>query len=199
MRTLIFLQKLLPILFWILLSFAFDLPHVAILTGIAAIIHELGHIGAILKLHGITAVMKGRLYGPKISVSGLGYRDELIILACGPGTNILSSALSLPFLFFETCSPYVIQFILINILTAATNLLPIRDFDGYKILYCLLSKRKNCLRMQDMLYWISFVLTSALALLALYFVLKLGEGYWGFVLFISIILSEIGKRSNRTI
>ena len=198
MKILLFLDKVLPLIFWMLISFAFDLAHVAILTGIAALIHELGHIFVASRLAESTTHLTARISGPKLNISGLGYREELIVAACGPAANLFASAVSLPFLL-SAPHPYVLEFAAVNLLTSLSNLLPIQGFDGYKILFCLATKSKNALRIQDILYTVSFIFSALLALFMLYLMLKLGEGYWGFVLFLSIIISEIKKRDRQTI
>lgn len=198
MKILLFLERVLILLFWMLISLAFDLAHVAILTGIAALIHELGHIFVISMLTGRSARLTGRISGPKLRINGLGYREELLVAAGGPAANLFSVTVLLPFLI-SSPHPYLLEFATVNLLTALSNLLPIQGFDGYKILFCLASKSKRALRIQDILYTVSFLFSAILALLMLYFMLKLGEGYWGFVLFLSIIISEIKKRERRTI
>jgi len=198
LRILIFIEKLLLPLFWILISFSFDLPHVAVLTALAALIHEIGHLLPILRLRGASVLFKGRVSGPKISVAGLSYREELEVVSGGPIANLFSCILLVPLMSIAPSRCYVLEFIFINLLTAASNLLPIRGFDGYKLLSCLAAESRYCIKLEAVLYWMSFIITSALALIALYFILRLGEGYWGFVLFLSIILSEIKKREKHS-
>ena len=41
-------NSFLPLLFWALIMFGFDAPYIAILTIISAIIHEAGHLFAML-------------------------------------------------------------------------------------------------------------------------------------------------------
>ena len=43
-------ESILPIFFWVLMIFGMDVPYIAILTIIAAVIHEIGHIEAIRHL-----------------------------------------------------------------------------------------------------------------------------------------------------
>lgn len=198
MKLLFFLERALPLLFWILISFAFDLPYVAILTAIAAMTHELGHIFVILRLKKSSAHLRGTVSGPRITMKTLGYRDELTVAAGGPLANLLIAALSCIILPFGTTPSYVLEFITVNLLTAISNLLPVRGFDGYRILYCLASKSRRALFFQDLLYCLSFLLSILITLLALYLILKLGEGYWAFILFFSIILAEIKKRDKNT-
>ncbi len=197
MRLLIFLEKLLPLLFWILISFSFDLPYAAILTGVSAVIHELGHILFILTIRGFPE-MKNRLSGPKIRLSGLSYREELFCALAGPLANLFTATLIIPTLLLLP-SAYLFEFFIINVLTAVLNLLPINGFDGYKALFCFASERENGGNHLRLLCHTSFLITAFLTLLTLFFVLKAGEGYWIFVLFFSVLISEIAKSQKETI
>jgi Zn-dependent protease len=197
MRLIAFLEKSLPLLFWILISFSFDLPYVAILTGISAVIHELGHFLFILIERGFPEV-KNRLSGPKFKISVLGYREELLIALAGPLANLSVAIILLPMLILRPNS-YVFEFFIINALTAVLNLLPINGFDGYKALHCFVAERKNGEAALPILYHTSILITALLTLLSLYFVLKLGEGYWIFALFFSVLISEIAKSQKHTI
>lgn len=66
-------------------------------------------------------------------------RDELIIAAAGPGSNIiLATLLSLLCRFLPALSVFIIPTIIINISLAIFNLIPIPPLDGSKILLNLL-------------------------------------------------------------
>ena len=196
LKALVFLEKSLPILFWGLLSFTFDQPEVAILTGIATVIHESGHALCILKLCGYPTIIN-KISGPKLKISSTSYKDELWIALCGPLANLTFALLTItPFLI--TNSFYLLEFILINALTAIFNLIPIFGFDGFKILYAIFSLSKNSERLLTVLYHASLAITATLTLFSLFFVLRIGEGYWIFALFFSILLSEIAKWQKRT-
>ena len=199
MQILIFAEKLLLPLFWILLSFSFDLPYVAVMTILSAAAHELGHATVIMQLHGASAMFKSRLSGPKISIRGLNYKEEMLIAAGGPIANLLFCLILLPLTMIREMQRYAFELIMINLLTAISNLLPIRDFDGYKILTCLAAESRRYALLESLLYWNSLIITAAFALLSLYFILRIGEGYWGYALFLSIIISEIKKREEYTI
>ena len=198
MIILFLLEKSLPLVFWLLIAFAFDLPYVAILTLLAAAIHEIGHLTGALLIKNNTAFFKTKVSGPKIKLSRLSYGDELVVLAFGPLSNLIVALVIFPITLITDGSFYLTEFMLINLLTALSNLLPIIGFDGYKILTCIFSKSKRALTLNDFLYNLSFMLSALLTLFSLFFILKIGEGYWAFILFFSILLSEITKRQNHT-
>ena len=85
---------LLPFLFWFFLIFGFDLPYVAILTVIAAAVHEGGHLLAIHKTGHQAKTPTPRLFGFKIAAERYAsYKDRLLILIAGPLANLVFAAL----------------------------------------------------------------------------------------------------------
>ena len=198
MKLLFFFEKALHYLFWILTALAFDKPHIAILTMLSAALHELGHIGGFLiACNGSSFNFKSRLSGPKLNIRGISYKEELFIVACGPLINIAAGTVFF-IIFAFIRSEYLLHISIINFMTAISNLLPVAGFDGYKILYCYLANRRTPFHLFDALYWFSFIVTALLEFISLYFLLKLGEGYWTFVLFLSILINEISKRQKLT-
>ena len=190
-------EKILPLLFWVLLIFAFDTPRFAYYTLLAALIHELGHaaFGAM--------VGEGRLF-PSAHPSGfrikaskfISYKDELILIMGGPVLN-LAVFIGAKILFSLTGGEFFYDFAFINLLTAITNLFPIKAYDGYRIietLILLLSKRPES--HLSLLRAASLCFTALLSFLSLYFLLKLGEGYWIFALFFSSLLIDLKKLAS---
>ena len=100
LNTLAFLRGLadrfLPALFWMLVIFGFDAPSVGIITLIAAALHELGHITAIVLLGKRARAPSGRLNGLKIRVGSCGYKELFLILFAGPLANLFFALLLSP-------------------------------------------------------------------------------------------------------
>ncbi len=192
MKILCLLERMLTVLFWILLMFGFDAPRTALLTLIAAIIHEAGHIlaGAVL-FGGERMIPKGAFSGFRILRGGMSYKDELILASTGPLTNIVIYILCLPFCRSDTAS----EFALLNLLTALSNLIPIYGYDGYRMLSCaislLLPRPSAALRG---LWCLSFLLAALFVFISLYIMLILGEGYWLFGVSFGLLLSFILER-----
>ena len=91
-------------LFWVLLMLAFDTPSVVILTVIAALLHESGHIAAmtIICRKGITlprAVISGLRLKPERALS---YTEELFVAAAGPLLNLLLFTFSLFLCYYKS-------------------------------------------------------------------------------------------------
>ena len=185
--------QVLPCVFWILLIFGFDLPYIAVITLICALIHELGHIVALCIMCGgfnLKTVANGlRLRAaPQIS-----YKNEIIISAAGPVANLLMFTVLFPFYSYNE---YLLSFGVINFMTAISNLLPIESYDGYRII----SSSALLLGLGDgwinMLKKISFILISLFSFTALYFMKKLDAGYWIFFIFVAILIKTIKNDKN---
>ena len=194
MKILTVLSEVLPVVFWVLVIFGFDTPCVAILTIATALIHELGHITALYILKkDYAGSPRGDVSGFRIAVSDLSYKEEMLCALAGPLVNLLFGVLLL--IFFE--SEYIAIFATLNIMTAISNLLPVRGYDGYKFLSSLAcAYSKNPWKSEAILEWLSFILSAVMCFLSLYFILKIGEGYWIFAVFFSFLLSEIVKRQK---
>lgn len=182
--------KLLPAFFWLLLIFAFDLPHIAIITLISVIIHECGHIFALCVLTD-NFVLKTETVGFRIKPKKrLSYMEETIIAAAGPLSNIAIFILLIP---FYGSSEYIFTFGLLNLFTSISNLLPIESYDGYRILECSLLLLGFGNRGIRFLKIISFILLSLFSLVGLYFIKKLDTGYWIFFIFVLILIKTVKK------
>ena len=200
MKLLKFLEKILPLAFWLILIFAFDTPRLALLTLIAAVIHEAGHVmfGA---FRGIMRLFPSpHPTGFRIKTSGiLSYKDEIILLIGGPVSNLCFFMLGLCVFGLSGCSLFF-DFAFLNFLTAFANLLPIKGYDGYRIIESVILLHDNGSFLSlKLLFWLSFLFTVILTFLSLYLLLKLGEGYWIFAIFFSSVLIDIKKLTERGI
>lgn len=198
MKILHFLERVLPLLFWILLMLGFDLTYVAILTLIAALLHEGGHLIALTICKKRTNPLPSpTMRGFIISIKGLSYKEELLVALCGPLVNLI---LGLTLISLPISSPhfaYMRDFGILNLITAASNLIPIEGYDGYRICHCIFSIfSKNEDLPERILRWVSFFLASVMCFLSLYLILKIGEGYWIFAVFFTSLLSAIAKRKK---
>ena len=189
MKFLIITEQTLTLLFWVLITFGFDTPKVAILTFFAALIHETGHIFALHTMNKCSYGMpRAKLSGFRIKIGILSYKEELYSALAGPLFNLLAGGICL----FEYKNSVFMLFSLLNFMTAISNLLPIKGYDGYKAILCaLMILSKDTAKAESALRWTSFSLSSLLTLFSLFLILKLGEGYWIFFVFFSILLSEI--------
>lgn len=109
----------------------------------AALLHELGHLGAAALLGIPSAEITVGALGARMgfSVPLLSYRHELLIAAAGPGVNL---ACILPCLWgirrfggSDGAGEYLLFFAAASLALAAVNLLPLRSLDGGRILGAL--------------------------------------------------------------
>lgn len=194
-KLLRFFNSVLPVIFWILLIFAFDEPCAAVLTAIAALIHESGHLLYLFFTFG-----EGRLFGAltgfRIQKKRRGYGDEIKLLLAGPLLNLIfgiASLFAIPLL-----GEYAALFSVLNLATAVSNLLPVRGHDGYGIIRAIMDMRYAPSVFYDALEAVSFFLTALLSLVSLYLMDRCDCGYWLYALFIAALISEIKHRLERT-
>ena len=180
----------LPSLFWISLIFGFDTPYVSVLTILSALFHEIGHLAALHYTGAKFKAPRGALSGFRIKKADLlSYRDEILILAAGPLSNVIISVATLPFL--SLCDEYINMFFIINLSTALSNLLPAEGYDGYGILYQIFEFFG--LPTQP-LEEISFLISVAFTFFSLYLVGRYSAGYWIFGVFFASMASKISKK-----
>lgn len=187
-------MRILPMLFWILLIFAFDNAAIAIMTLLCIIIHEGGHFLSGFIICG-QAGASATLSGLRIKFDTvLSYKSELIIAASGPLSNLIASLLLIPFRYF--LSGYLFLFLILNLFTAISNLAPISGYDGYRILFCLFSGRLGEERVFLVLEAVSFVFSAILCIFALFLMAFANTGYWLYFIFIAALLKGISRHSK---
>lgn len=191
MKYLCFAKRALSLLFLLLISFGFDLPYLAVLTLISAFIHEMGHLIMIRLIRGeMPSAPNAMLSGFRIEVKRhLSYKSELLVCLAGPFVNVTVFFVTLPFYFSE----YIFVFGIINLMSALTNLLPIEGYDGYKILSSILYNSPLEKHACSILFFLSIFFSAGLTFLSLYFLTKIGEGYWMFAIFFTSLLATLRK------
>ena len=185
-------NSVLPIIFWILLIFGFDEPYEAVITLAAALIHEFGHELFLLIRFGRVGIASGRLAGFRIQKDKtMSYRDEVLLCFCGPLANIAIAIIAIPLM---PLGIYAEEFVMINLITAFSNLLPVRGHDGYGILRALLLHFELHRLADSVLDSLSFAIVTLTCLFSLYLMDRLDGGYWFFAIFIFSLLSEIASK-----
>lgn len=181
-------EKLLPPIFFLLIIFGFDSFYIGVITLIAALLHELGHICALLYFRREVGLSSVLLHGMRLRHSASSpYREKIIILLCGPAFNLI---LSLPLLL--PVGDYLHTFAIINFTTALANLIPVESYDGYEAL-CALFELREWRRLQFALPILSYAFSALMCFASLYFIGRVGGGYWIFAVFFSLLLSRTAK------
>ena len=198
MKVLILLEKILPLAFWIMLIFGFNSPYISVLTILSALLHEIGHIlFTITFTPEKTSLPSPDLLGFKIKTRSLSYKEEFRSALGGPALNMLIGISCLILAEIFGLSEYVQILGIINVLTAMTNLMPIEEYDGYRIISSLLNLTvKDYSKVLKILYVISFSFSVVMCFISLYFILQIGEGYWIFAVFLSILIRHMAKRQK---
>ena len=186
-------QKLLPLTFWVLIVFAFDKTYVSMLIILASLIHEGGHLFT-LKLQDSNKralfptnkgfLIKGRPYGS--------YRETILVYVSGPLANLLTALILLPFK-----NEYLFTFMIINLATAISNLLPVHGYDGYGILKAFFEEREKVSAIFALSAFSRLFIVS-LVFLSLYFIGRSGGGYWIFIIYFFAVLSDLYQTYART-
>ena len=181
------LLSVLPYLFFVLMIFSFDEIWMAVLTVISAVIHEAGHVVALLAVGGEFSLY-GTVSGPRLrSGKMLSYKEELAVALSGPMLNIIVFI----FLLLIKSEGYIFIFALLNLITALSNLLCIQGYDGYRIMTCILilaGKERYC---EIALFRISFLFSAILSFFSLYFISRFNSGYWSFFVFIFFLFKAV--------
>ena len=191
LNTAAFLSNFLGIFFWITAIYGFTEAGSAGLILLAAGVHEIGHTFFIWRLGRRTALPVGRATG--FIIKGGGYRsygEEAAVLLGGVIANLAFATATLPFLLIN--SAYAGEVIVINLSTAAGNMLPVRGNDGYGLIRCIFDRVGAGKAPYAMLRMLSFTIILCACALSLYALARYGEGYWIFGLYFSLLLRETG-------
>ena len=191
-------ERILPMLFWILLMLAFDSPYITALTLLAAALHELGHIAVMVFLScGEITIPKAVLSGLRLRPSRLiSYKEEIFLAAGGPIINL--AAFIFLTLYFGRENEYITVFAFLNLLTAISNLIPISGYDGYRIIHNLTLFKLGEEKSEKIMRFFSSGFTSLAVFFSLYLIMKIGEGYWIFSVFFAILVKDVLKMQNIT-
>ena len=131
----------LPLLFWLAYILVGEPLGYALFLLATVALHEAGHIFAFLVLREPMPHLRGRGLGlllmPQSELRS--YPRELAVAAAGPLFNLLAAAALLPALRASGATEAHFCFFCFNLMTAALNLLPIRGFDGGRVLFSLLA------------------------------------------------------------
>ena len=175
--------------FWILVLFSFEQPELAITTLICALIHEAGHLVCIISLGKNDFKFKGAVNGFRIRPKGLhSYNEEILIYLSGPFANIFALLVCLILTFFTDKNFMTIG--IINLVTALSNLLPIKGYDGYGAIRAFMKKRELSQIALRTLSCISSTLIFSFCIFSLYLIDRYNGGYWIFAVFFVSMVKE---------
>lgn len=124
------------------LSFLLAPSLLSLCAFLAALLHELGHIAMARLCHIHLRECKIGIYGAGLIPDGslYSYGQEILLCLAGPLTNLLTMCLFLP-IQFSFLEEFRQGFLFASLALGLLNLLPIKGFDGGRVLHALLSLR----------------------------------------------------------
>lgn len=160
--------------------------YISVAALIAAALHELGHIAVAqlckIPLGELKLGIFGAALTPKVNL--FSYKKEIALCLAGPLVNLASATLIFPLLSLE--NEFLSLFLGASLFLGVLNLLPIRDFDGGRVLYCMLSYIYSPKLACHALNALSFILIFSLWSLSVYLLLRLSSSLSLFIFSLSL-------------
>ena len=153
----------------------FDRSGLCFVTLLAAFLHECGHLLAARLLHIPLGQLRLDFLGARMEVVGrlLSYGEEWLLCAAGPAASLLLSAAAAP---LWRSSMHAQMFSCASLVLGLLNLLPIRTFDGGRMLEATLHQLFETRTVQCVMRLCSFLFLFLLWASAVYFLLRAGDG-----------------------
>lgn len=164
----------------------FTHSYISIAALIASLLHELGHIFAAKVCKIPLKELKLGIFGAalKPSKAFISYKQEIILSLSGPLVNLVCA---IPLLiFFKNSHEFLRLFIETSLFLGILNLLPITDFDGGRILYCLIAYKISPQFALRSIKILSFSLVFILWTLSVYLLIKLASSLSLFIFSLSL-------------
>lgn len=152
-----------------------DRSGLAIAALLAAAVHEAGHLCAAKFLHIPVRALRFHLLGAGLETGGrlLSYGEEFLLCAAGPLASLVFAILPAP---LWQKAPFAAQLSCTSLMLGLLNLLPIRSFDGGRMLEDALSAKLSVRAADTVLTASSLVFLFLLWATAVYFLLRAGDG-----------------------
>ena len=153
----------------------FDRSGFCLMTVLAALLHECGHLLAARLLRIPWKSLRMDFMGARLEVSGrlLSYGEEWLLSAAGPFSSFVFAALGAA---LWSISELAVLFSCASLLLGLLNLLPIRTFDGGRMLECFLSRFCEERAVHGIMRFCSFLFLFLIWSGAIYFLLRAGDG-----------------------
>lgn len=152
-----------------------DRSRLALAALIAAAMHEAGHLAAAKALAIPVRSLRFHLLGAELIPGGrlLSYGKEFLLCIAGPLSSLFFAALPAPCWSF---SPFAVSLSCASLVLGILNLLPIRAFDGGRMLESAISAGFSPAVSDTILTFTSLVFLFLLWSIAVYFLLRAGDG-----------------------
>lgn len=162
----------------------------------AAALHECAHVLAARALGVSLGRLRLDIFGASLSLKGdlPSYKREAAVALAGPLFNLLSAALLL--LFPVSHSGFLSLFVSASLFLGLLNLLPIKDLDGGRVLFCLLAPLLPLNAAGRIVRLLSFCTILSLWMLSVYLLLRLGASLSLFVFSAALFCKCFLKRGE---
>ena len=163
------------ILLFTLIMLCTDQSGIILATVLAAGIHEIGHLVAAWTMRIPLGGLRWGTLGMRLEVKGriLSYGEEWLLCAAGPLASLLAAAGGA--LWWEEAE-IARLFSCASLILGILNLLPIRSFDGGRMLACCMARLGATRLTEDLLRVVSVLFLCLLWATAVYFLLRTGSG-----------------------
>ena len=184
--------------FGILMIGALVLTHsyISLAALLAAALHELGHVCA-AKICAIPLrELKLGIFGAALSTDTAlySYKKEIFLAAAGPLSNIVSTVILYPLL--KSSEGFGQMFLAASLFLAILNLLPISDFDGERILRCILCEIFSPKTASTLCRILSFICVLSLWMLSVYLLLRRSASLSLFIFSLSLFSKIFISQKN---
>ena len=154
---------------------------------LSIVIHECGHIFAAKLLKINMRECRIDIFGASLtpSSSDYSYKKEILLCLGGPSINIISAVLSAMFRP-DISNNSITYFIFASITLALLNMLPIKGFDGGRILFSTLCLALDITKAERIIAVASFMAIFLLWIISVYFLMIASSNLSLFVFSISL-------------
>ena len=160
----------------------------------AALLHELGHIFFAFLFSIPIEKLELNLFGAIIKLPPLScsYKREALLAFVGPLTNLITAGIAAAYIGGSAGAhrDEILYFIISSLLFAFINLLPAENFDGGRILSCLLLSKYSPNTVDSIIAWTTLFCIFILWSISVYFIIKTGS-YLSLFIFSGALFSKI--------
>ena len=161
-----------------------------------AILHEIGHLIAAYACRVRVSEMSVTVMGARMTLEGCySYTKEFVISLCGPLINIICVCVYIVYIKYNGITEESNDFLNASLSLAITNLLPIKSFDGGRMLQCLLLRKIETTFTNRIISGTSFFTLFTLWCTSVYFLLRYNLTLSVFVFSVSLFANIFITRS----
>lgn len=179
-----------------LAALIFTHSYISLSAILAAAVHEIGHLIAArmcgIPLRELRLGIFGAVITPTDAICS--YKKELALAAAGPFINLLSAAILFP--LRDSLNAPASFFLASSLFLGILNLLPVQDFDGGRILNCILAQHLAPKMCYSVCRTLSLLTVISLWMLSVYLLLRRSSSLSLFVFSLSLFCKIFVSQKN---